>query len=107
MSHTPGPWLRDGWNVATESARDARDGRELPYFNICKCNVVSGCLYKSYIDDDEVYANANLIAAAPDLLSQLELAFELLTTHPAAKTPEWMEILSGMVKTIKSAKGLT
>lgn len=56
--HTPGPWYRDGYTVY-----DAKDAA------IVECDSYHSC--------DEDYANANLIAAAPDMLEALQMAMRV------------------------------
>lgn len=72
--HTPSPWLSSGsiitrnepLFVMSEPRADAGKGRTI----ICRiANTVSGRPL-----EDEDFANANLIAAAPDLLEALEEA---------------------------------
>lgn len=59
--HTPGPWVHDGkCGVFDERKRDP----------ICNTD---------YCCQQEDKANANLIAAAPDLLGALESALTILT----------------------------
>ena len=57
MSHTPGPWVKDGWSILDQENRTVI------------CNVLpwdsSGCR-------DEDISNARLIAAAPDMMEALE-----------------------------------
>ena len=57
MSHTPGPWVKDGWSILEQKNRTVI------------CNVLpwdaSGCR-------DEDISNARLIAAAPKMLEALE-----------------------------------
>lgn len=63
MTHTPGPWIRMGVNVRTNDSTI----RFVQSIEVGK-------------HPDEVIANANLVAAAPDLLEALELAREYLIT---------------------------
>ncbi len=55
-SHTPGPWYADGGFVGTE---------------IGFHNIVSGVGLVGEASEEQVIANAHLIAAAPDLYSAL------------------------------------
>jgi len=62
--HTPGPWYAVGRWVEHENEKIA---------DICNCDPESmgqGHLNRS---DDEIRANARLIAAAPDMLNALEM----------------------------------
>ena len=63
MAHTPGPWKSIACTVRT------LDGRQ-----VALCNG-----YVNGADDNESpFANARLIAAAPELLEQLEIAVAIL-----------------------------
>ena len=65
--HTPGPWEINGqgWDVYVASTAD-------PDTTICKVEVLSD----GEGDTSVTIRNANLIAAAPDLLAACELAFD-------------------------------
>lgn len=63
--HTPGPWQKIGSKVKSIG------------MNECLIAAVS-------VQDDEGQANANLIAAAPDLLASLEEIFEIGTVFLSA-----------------------
>jgi hypothetical protein len=66
--HTPGPWVADGYNVKQPR------GRYIAYTG--PSHTPEDIYPKSCAMEDK--ANANLIAAAPDLLAALE---ELLYGH--------------------------
>ena len=75
MSHTPGPWKRLAAYVFAEGKHGG---------NICVIGeprastmVEYKPLSMSSKDIDEAYANARLIAAAPDLLAALEKLYRL------------------------------
>lgn len=70
MGHTPGPWTANGGDI------------------MCDANYCVAVAYRARTDDDgnwmphsEVDANANLIAAAPELLTQLRMAAEFISGH--------------------------
>ena len=70
--HTQGPWYAVGMWVEIEDD-DKPD--------ICTCNpsaIEQGHLYRSA---EEIYANARLIAAAPDLLASLEEVLAYCREH--------------------------
>jgi hypothetical protein len=71
MTHTPGPWLLTGHTVY------ALD--EVGQTNRFSCNMQAGYSYygrtvKERVSNDELTANARLIAAAPELLEALRIA---------------------------------
>lgn len=74
MNHTPGPWVSDnrigqwmsGHSPACRVAHEESHGMWAP---------VAMCTNQT-IGDDQAIANAQLIAAAPDLLAACELALE-------------------------------
>ncbi len=73
--HTPGEWKRTGFTVyATEGER----GKDANRFYAA---VSPGHINGVRTTEDELLANARLIAAAPDLL---EAVVELLATHLAS-----------------------
>lgn len=76
--HTPGPWHKEGLSIKTVDKKDTlTSGRKV------HAKIASMFTGKNYgriagISNDEAEANARLIAAAPDLLAQLEaLSFQL------------------------------
>jgi hypothetical protein len=83
--HTKGPWNNaDGlWiNNATEVKNDETIGSGL---QICKVNGPHELAYA--IDKDEAYANAQLIAAAPELLEALHNLVEWVATMAPGEPP--------------------
>lgn len=65
-THTPGPWTAINGTV--------KAGR----FNLCP-NVTAGGSAKGLADDRKIaHANANLIAAAPDLLAALKDCYDMI-----------------------------
>ena len=71
-AHTPGPWVRDEDNcgggaglVAVGKSKSGKGGPRVAWTS----RVVSGGVV--VISDDEAKANADLIAAAPELLAAL------------------------------------
>ena len=75
MTHTPGPWKA---NIDRDYAPDNEEG-ELVSVDVIKLEVmpegypVIAELIKSPFEDDEVVANARLIAAVPDLVAACNL----------------------------------
>jgi len=66
MSHTPGPWVRDKYGNIKAGCQTLRvNGVSLP------------CGAKPH-DFEEIEANSNLIAAAPDLLAALKNLYAMV-----------------------------
>lgn len=65
MKHTPGPW-----NISTPCKRDA-NGVPCAWLNLDAPGHIGGMKIETHysMPDDEMNANARLIAAAPDLLA--------------------------------------
>lgn len=66
--HTPGPWTRETGQRFREMVQPESAGVRGPNGNY----VATALDFNRYDRDDEVEANARLIAAAPDLLKALE-----------------------------------
>ncbi len=90
--HTPKPWKFDG-DLVTFEGEDGEDA-------ICQ-------LFQPYMTEDEseneafMFANGNLIAAAPDMLEALERLYNAIDSC-VDLTPE---LLKECRKVIKKAKG--
>jgi hypothetical protein len=72
MKHTPGPWVIH-FSKAQVDAFDGEDGQPLPV-----CKLLWPIKKRS---EAETRANANLIAAAPDLLEALWECIEVESRH--------------------------
>ncbi|EKS6455937.1 hypothetical protein M8U16_15915 [Enterobacter hormaechei] len=72
MKHTPAPWYFSNEGVLRVRAKDDDE-------------VV--CSYAGYENCEREYANAKLIAAAPDLLEALQDALHAYDKH--GEHPEW------------------
>lgn len=70
--HTPGPWKK----VFASNNFEVQN-------SIGKC-VADAWSYDIDEDQDQMTANANLIAAAPDLLEALEAVYMMSTRNPEA-----------------------
>jgi hypothetical protein len=103
--HTPGPWRLEWWEYK---------GRPEPVLTVrTDADAVAQVmgLWRDGADDsDERQANARLIAAAPDLIDQLEFARDCLTelaelvengTFDAAE--HWVEANGGVWESIRAA----
>lgn len=91
--HTPGPWFAVGYQVEIESETVA---------DICTTNATlfgQGCLH----DDARAMANARLIAAAPDMLRLLEVAYDCLEASNFEGEDD--EVLAAIASVIAKAKG--
>ena len=75
--HTPGPWIACGYWV--EHPDDRQN-------DICNCDPAS--MHQQGRSDSEIRANTVLIAAAPDLLSELEAAHCIIRHALAVMTTE-------------------
>jgi len=64
MSHTLGPWVKEGWTVIADRKTRSRRGM------VASC--ASAPMYESQWE-----ANAHLIAAAPDLLEACKSALKI------------------------------
>ncbi|HZV36620.1 MAG TPA: hypothetical protein VFB72_18730 [Verrucomicrobiae bacterium] len=60
--HTPGPWIADGGYIQSTTAKMFGGGAVI---------VADPYVSEAFISDEEVDANARLIAAAPELLEAL------------------------------------
>ena len=65
--HTPGPWK------VSRADRDGAEVRAIASVAWCGAAASFGLTETQTIDGDEAYANACLVAAAPDLLAALRL----------------------------------
>jgi hypothetical protein len=82
QGHTPGPWRIDV-NGSEDWSVDY-DGPSSTYMTICGARPQPVCFAvepSAYGNDEEVEANARLIAAAPDLLAALISARDALHQH--------------------------
>ena len=79
--HTPGPWTRDCGNWVYRGA-DFMSVRG-SHFITCEVGDVSG------VPHEEAFANACLIAAAPDLLAALEELLCRATDSEEERTAPW------------------
>lgn len=75
MKHTPGPWL-----ITSHPTYDFTEIRN-PESNTQICEL------PNYNELEEVKANARLIAAAPELLKQLEYTRDILRELPHLQNP--------------------
>ena len=82
--HTPGPWFRDTRSGLNCDVR-AKSGR-----NVALCWGLASNNATNYRADyrAECDANAHLIAAAPELLSELEAAHQIIRNALAIMTPD-------------------
>ena len=78
MTHTKGPW-RIG-----STRRDDNEDEDMAYLEICgpTPGPIIGECWKLNSDEDEMVANARLIAAAPALLEALRATQEFIRVVP-------------------------
>ena len=98
--HTPGPWRSDSPYVSAPSGEHRKIVADCDqYFSDDECE---------YLSDDECEANIRLIAAAPELLEQLErtvTGFERCMVH-AGSDPEFArEAVKAARAVIAKARG--
>jgi hypothetical protein len=87
--HTPGPW------VGSANVHGLVHQRNKPY------NIVVDLQWPQLMTATEIDANARLIAAAPELLEELEYIVEMLAN---GAMPSGSDITNGRAA-IKAAKG--
>lgn len=107
MSHTLGPWIvvsRNGYLTIRKQFGE--------HHHMDICNAVHGYMYQQEkygnTEEDNQMANANLIAAAPEMLEALEAADRLLTwmeSGNVSKEPEPKPIRRQIEMAINKAKG--
>lgn len=93
-AHTPGPWFIG----SDENEIDAPDpiNPSLPWY------IATAHRYVGIEDEDQMSANARLIAAAPDLLAACE---QLLATEQGVGPYEWERARIAARAAIAKAKG--
>lgn len=86
MKHTPGPWYWDSDVVKNDPLERVR------YRVVTRGKTITQCYYSS--DDENVEADARLIAAAPELLKELKAVEALYTNNKllaqAHECGEWV-----------------
>jgi hypothetical protein len=87
MKHTPGTWVRCGFNVFSNETNRG----------VAKCQPDDGVGIYREISEETCIANADLIAAAPELLEACEYTIERLKAVKG-KTFPIMPILNAIAK---------
>ena len=90
MKHTPGPWETEGTFIKGYSTKNDDGG------------YVAAMLYRPI--KDESFANAQLIATAPDLLSTLKLALHALINIRARGETAYLPIIKRAEEAISRAE---
>ena len=98
--HTPGPWRSDSPYVSAPSGEHRKIVADCDhYFSDDECE---------YLSDDECEANIRLIAAAPELLEQLErtvTGFERCMVHAGSDAEFAREAVKAGRAVIAKARG--
>ena len=94
---TPGPWVRES---AGRGIGPVSEGDDQSY------GMVIPVAYVDFGESDEVQnANARLIAAAPELLTALQLAEKAMAEGRNVTYPEWYGVMNKARVTISKALG--
>ena len=97
VAHSEGPWEFDGVD---------RNNRRIIY-NAKRSTVAYAEDFNSYDLDEEVDANARLIAAAPELLACCEDALGTLAGIYSDEDPAHVQMFDALRSAIAKAKGFT
>ncbi|MCE4544625.1 MULTISPECIES: hypothetical protein [unclassified Caballeronia] len=92
--HTPGPWTNHG--------RIPQPG--LPHSSVAAKTLLARVYSEAFGDSEQETANANLIAAAPELLESLEQMVRLATRNDIPES-EQLEIASRAIDVLQKARG--
>lgn len=92
--HTPGPWKNHG--------RIAQPG--LPHSAVAAKTLLARVYSEAFGDSEQETANANLIAAAPELLESLEQMLRLATRNDIPES-EQLEIAGRAIDVLQKARG--
>lgn len=84
MTHTPGPWYAEGSDIGSAE-------------NITVGVAIAGRTDDGYISHAQVQANANLMAAAPDLLDALKDALDVMGDWGADGDPAWAGVAKAAI----------
>ena len=94
MRHTPGPWRRDGVNIAVGPATETPRGTHT--------HVIARMLGDKL---DDFHANSALVSAAPELLEACKLAFERFKPGDIRKDFSGHVAYAALGKAIHKAEG--
>lgn len=83
-NHTPGPWTRDGTDLRIWDIRDD-EALGVPIAEILRNGARR---WGRRLSDEEIDANARLIAAAPDMVAQLRWMSEQIRLFGIMALPE-------------------
>lgn len=97
VEHTPGPWKVTEWAKRTSNNRD-----EVLITSTAKPHIVSMLIYSP---TDQ--ANAQLIAAAPELLAALVDASQLIPVAPRMHPDDLYKLQTRVLAAIAKAQGVT
>ena len=113
MGHTPGPWCRHFCSAVAEQA-DGEYEAATGITNISEAEFAAtgrrGDLMAWVPHDRDHEANAHLIAAAPELLSQLKMAADFISGHneclsvpSGSGDRQWNDYCVGLLEDCKAA----
>lgn len=89
MSHTPGPWVNDGWDNFNPEQLEPVCVIQAPTRIIVAFTYTDADTWEGAYADTECIANANLMATAPELLEALKL---VMSKHMRSKKGGyWMQ----------------
>lgn len=94
VKHTPGPWEWGSTGMGYAVKGDG-GGHTVVFTNTASCS--KAALRRNVTKDDEEQANACLIAAAPELLANLEFAVKLLGSFPAVSGTAQVEHMRNVI----------
>lgn len=99
MSHTPGPWVLNGWDVVKSGCVEVKDGlHTFPALAAIHNGDGKLCM-------EEINANARLIAAAPELLMACRMLVALEDGDAHEADTSWKQARKIMRSAIAKAEG--
>lgn len=81
MSHTPGPWKVVKYGYSKRGIKISRDAVQTEDGHY----IVTEIFTTRFGEKNETLSNANLLAAAPDLLNALKVVMQVYDTAPSSQ----------------------